>query len=167
MKAVDGILVVDKSGRPLVSSAGFPAPEGASVTDRDYFIAQADRDVGTFVGQILEPRVVRKVPFFGVSRRRPAPNGSQFAGVIMVAVVPQVFTDFYDELGRDNTESFSLARSDGAILARHPEPPGGVTHFGRSSGFMLNVTTNPEGGHRHEQQFGFDSFSAARKRTAS
>jgi two-component system NtrC family sensor kinase len=144
LKAVDGILVVDKSGRPLVSSAGFPAPEGASVTDRDYFIAQADRDVGTFVGQILEPRV-RKVPFFGVSRRRPAPNG-QFAGVIMIAVVPQVFTDFYNELGRDNTESFSLARSDGAILARHPEPPGGVTHFGRSSGFMLNVTTNPEGG---------------------
>jgi signal transduction histidine kinase/CheY-like chemotaxis protein len=114
------------------------------VADRDYFIAQADRDMGTYVGQILQPRV-RKVPFFGVSRRRPAPSG-QFAGVIMVAVVPQVFTDFYNELGRDNTASFSLARSDGAILARHPEAPGGVTHFGRNSGFMLNVTNNPEGG---------------------
>ncbi|HEX3162246.1 MAG TPA: ATP-binding protein [Pseudolabrys sp.] len=144
LKAVDGILVVDKSGHPLVSSAGFPIPEGADVADRDYFIAQADRDMGTYVGQILQPRI-RKVPFFGVSRRRPAPSG-QFAGVIMVAVVPQVFTDFYNELGRDSTASFSLARSDGAILARHPEPPGGVTHFGRNSGFVLNVTNNPEGG---------------------
>jgi two-component system, NtrC family, sensor kinase len=137
-------LVVDKNGNPLVSSAGFPIPEGADVADRDYFIAQAEHDMGTFVGQILQPRV-RKVPFFGVSRRRPA-SGGQFAGVIMVAVVPQVFSDFYNELGHDTTASFSLARSDGAILARHPEPPGGVTHFGRSSGFMLNVTNNPEGG---------------------
>ena len=144
LSSVDGILVIDKSGRPLVSSAGFPVPEGADVNDRDYFIAQAERDMGTFVGQILQPRV-RKVPFFGVSRRRPAPNG-QFAGVIMVAVVPQVFTEFYNELGRDSTASFSLARSDGAILARHPEPPGGVTRFARGSGFMLNVTNNPEGG---------------------
>jgi two-component system NtrC family sensor kinase len=144
LSSVDGILVIDKSGRPLVSSAGFPVPEAADVNDRDYFIAQAERDMGTFVGQILQPRV-RKVPFFGVSRRRPAPNG-QFAGVIMVAVVPQVFTEFYNELGRDSTASFSLARSDGAILARHPEPPGGVTRFARGSGFMLNVTNNPEGG---------------------
>ena len=144
LNSVDGILVVDKNGHPLVSSAGFPIPEGADVADRDYFIAQAEHDMGTFVGQILQPRV-RKVPFFGVSRRRPA-SGGQFAGVIMVAVVPQVFSDFYNELGHDTTASFSLARSDGAILARHPEPPGGVTHFGRSSGFMLNVTNNPEGG---------------------
>jgi signal transduction histidine kinase/CheY-like chemotaxis protein len=144
LSSVDGILVIDKSGRPLVSSAGFPVPEGANVSDRDYFIAQAERDMGTFVGQILQPRV-RKVPFFGVSRRRPDPNG-QFAGVIMVAVVPQVFTEFYNELGRDSTASFSLARSDGAILARHPDPPGGVTRFARTSGFMLNVTNHPEGG---------------------
>jgi two-component system, NtrC family, sensor kinase len=144
LNAVDGILVVDKSGHTLVSSAVFPIPSDAGVADRDYFLAQVDRDMGTFVGQILQPRV-RKEPFFGVSRRRPAPNG-EFAGVIMVSVVPKVFSDFYDELGRDTSASFSLARSDGAILARHPAPSGDVTHFGRNSGFMLNVGNNPEGG---------------------
>jgi len=144
LNAVDGILVVDKSGHTLVSSAVFPIPDDAGVADRDYFLAQVERDVGTYVGQILQPRV-RKDPFFGVSRRRPARNG-EFNGVIMVSVVPKVFSDFYNQLGRETTASFSLARSDGAILARHPSAPGGVTHFGRNSGFMLNVTTNPEGG---------------------
>ena len=144
LNAVDGILVVDKDGHALVSSAVFPVPSAAGVADRDYFLAQVERDAGTFVGQVLQPRV-RKVPFFAVSRRRAAPEG-KFTGVIMVAVVPQVFSDFYDKLGRESTASFSLARSDGVILARHPEPPGGVTHFGRNSGFMLNVTNDPEGG---------------------
>lgn len=144
LNAVDGILVVDKSGHTLVSSAVFPIPSDAGVADRDYFLAQVERDMGTYIGQILQPRV-RKEPFFGVSRRRPIHNG-EFNGVIMVSVVPKVFSDFYDQLGRDTTASFSLARADGAILARHPSPPGGVTHFGRNSGFMLNVTTKPEGG---------------------
>jgi two-component system NtrC family sensor kinase len=144
LNAVDGILVVDKSGHTLISSAVYPIPSDAGVADRDYFLAQVDRDMGTYVGQILQPRV-RKEPFFGVSRRRPARNG-EFNGVIMVSVVPKVFSDFYDKLGRDTAASFSLARSDGAILARHPDPPGGVSHFGRNSGFMLNVTSNPEGG---------------------
>ena len=144
LNAVDGILVADKSGHTLVSSAVYPIPNDAGVADRDYFLAQVDRDVGTYVGQILQPRV-RKEPFFGISRRRSTRNG-EFNGVIMVSVVPKVFSDFYDKLGRDTSASFSLARSDGAILARHPDPPGGVTHFGRNSGFMQNVTSNPEGG---------------------
>lgn len=144
LNAVDGILVVDKSGHTLVSSAVYPIPSEAGVADRDYFLAQVERDVGTYVGQILQPRV-RKDRFFGISRRRPARNG-EFNGVIMVSAVPKVFSDFYDKLGRDTSASFSLARSDGAILARHPDPPGGITHFGRNSGFMLNITNNPEGG---------------------
>jgi len=144
LNAVAGILVADKDGHPLVSSAVFPIPTGAGVADRDYFLAQIKGDAGTYVGEISQPRV-RKVPFFGVSRRRVAGNG-EFKGVVMVAVVPQVFSDFYDKLGGDSSASFSLARSDGAILARHPEASGGVTHFERNSGFMLNVTNSPEGG---------------------
>jgi two-component system, NtrC family, sensor kinase len=143
LNAVDGILVVDKNGHTLVSSAVSPIPSDAGVADRDYFLAQTERDAGTFVGAILMPRV-RKVPFFGVSRRRPVRNG-EFSGVIMVAVVPKVFSDFYRQLDADTTASFSLVRADGAILARHPVPPGGVTHFARNSGFTLSVNKNPEG----------------------
>ena len=144
LNAVDGILVVDKGGHTLVSSVFFPVPDNASVADRDYFLAQADRDAGTFVGAVLQARL-RKGPFFGVSRRRPA-RGGEFNGIVMVSVVPQVFTEFYQQLAADTSASFSLARADGSILARYPAPPQGTTHFGPNSGFMLNIAAQPEGG---------------------
>lgn len=144
LNAVDGILVIDKTGHTLVSSAVFPIPSDAAVADRDYFLAQVEHDAGTYVGEVLQPRV-RKEPFFGVSRRRPARNG-EFSGVIMVSVQPKAFTDFYERLGDGTAASFSLARSDGAILARYPAVQGGATHFGPNSGFMLNVVANPAGG---------------------
>jgi signal transduction histidine kinase len=63
----------------------------------------------------------------------------------MVAVEPKIFTDFYAQLARDSGAGFSLARSDGAILARYPTPPDGITQFGPESGFMLNVAGHPDG----------------------
>jgi two-component system NtrC family sensor kinase len=143
--AVDGILIVDRNGKTLVSSAIYPVPASVGVADRDYFLAQKDRDAGTYVGAILEPRV-RKEPFFGVSRRRPLRDG-QFDGIIMVSVTPKVFTEFYQQLAlQEEGASFSLAKSDGAILARYPAPPNGATRFSPASGFMLNVTSRPGGG---------------------
>ena len=143
LPSVDAILVVDKDGNTLVSSAIYPT--GRSVADRDYFLAQKARDAGTYVGAILQPRV-RQGAFFGVSRRRPPRNG-EFSGVVMVAVAPKVFSEFYAQLARDRHEvGFSLARADGAILARHPAPPHDMKKFPPNSGFMLNVARMPEGG---------------------
>ncbi len=142
--AVDAILIADKDGHTLVSSALSPVPPTAVVADRDYFRAQKDRDAGTFIGGVLQPRL-RKGEFFGVSRRRPSKNG-EFTGVIMVAVQPKVFTDFYAQLARDaGGGGFSLARADGAILARYPAAPEGVNRFGPESGFMRNVSKYPVG----------------------
>ena len=122
LATVEAILVADKNGHTLVSSAIFPVPNNFGVVDRDYFLAQREQDAGNYVGAILQPRL-RKVAFFGVSRRRPLRDG-QFNGIIMVSVVPMVFSEFYAQLAGDTTASFSLARKDGAILARHPMPPG-------------------------------------------
>ncbi|HEX9143302.1 MAG TPA: ATP-binding protein [Candidatus Binatia bacterium] len=144
LNVIDDILVADKSGHTLVSSVVFPISSDADVADRDYFLAQADRDMGTYVGGILQPRL-KKEPFFGVSRRRPARNG-EFTGVIMVSVMPKVFSDFYDQLAAGTTASFSLAKSDGSILACYPALPDGITRFGPNSDFMLSVTNHPEGG---------------------
>jgi signal transduction histidine kinase/CheY-like chemotaxis protein len=144
VNSVDAIVVADSKGRRLVSSAVFPVTADLGVEDRDYFLAHVDRDAGTFVGAVSQSRVTKEF-FFGVSRRRPLRDG-QFNGIIMVSVVPKVFSDFYDQLATDNSTSFSLAKSDGAILARRPSPPGDVTHFAPISGFMLNVTSHPEGG---------------------
>ncbi len=142
--SIDAILIVDKDGHTLVSSAIYPVPNDVGVADRDYFLAQKDKDAGTYVGAVLEPRV-RQGKFFGVSRRRPSRNG-EFTGIVMVAVEPKTFTDFYTQLAHDaGGGGFSLAKSDGVILARYPDPPNGITRFGPDSGFMLNVPRYPNG----------------------
>ncbi len=141
--AVDGILVIDRNGKTLASSAIYPIPPTVGVADRDYFLAQKDHDAGTYVGAVLHPRV-RNEDFFGVSRRRAGAAG-EFAGIIMVSVTPKVFTEFYRELAANDGGGFSLARSDGAILARYPPAPGGITRFGPQSGFVINVARFPEG----------------------
>ncbi len=141
--AVAAVLIVDKTGRALVSSAFLPVPAGASVADRDYFLAQKEHDAGTFIGAVLQPRL-RKGAFFGVSRRRAPVNG-EFSGIDMVAVEPKVFTDFYAQLAKDSGGGFSLVRGDGVILARYPPAPDGITHFGPNSGFMRNVASLPGG----------------------
>jgi two-component system NtrC family sensor kinase len=144
LATVDAIFIADRNGRALASSAIFPLPPDTSVADRDYFQAQAERNAGTYVGAVLQSRATKE-RFFGVSRRRPADDG-QFTGIIMISVVPKVFTEFYKQLAGDTSASFSLARSDGAILARYPAPPGDVTHFGPDSEFIRNIGRQPERG---------------------
>ncbi|MGB8106095.1 MAG: ATP-binding protein [Pseudolabrys sp.] len=144
LATVDAIFIADRNGRALVSSAIFPLPPDTSVADRDYFQAQAERNAGTYVGAVLQSRATKE-RFFGVSRRRPADDG-QFTGIIMISVVPKVFTEFYKQLAGDNSASFSLARKDGAILARYPAPPGDVTHYGPNSEFVRSIGSQPERG---------------------
>jgi len=143
---IDAVAVVGKDGRILVSSSVFPAVKtDIDFSDRDYFAAQVKRDAGTFIGGVLKPRL-RQELLFGVSRRRATANG-EFDGVVVVFVLPRVFSEFYNQLARGSAASFSLVKSDGTILARHPTPPGDITRFGPDSGFMRDVTRQPEGGY--------------------
>ncbi|MGZ5804153.1 MAG: ATP-binding protein [Xanthobacteraceae bacterium] len=142
--AVGGIVIVDKNGRPLVTSNTYPTPNDLVLSDRDFFRAQAERDAGIYVGAVANLRVTGS-PFFGVSRRRQSSSG-EFNGIVAVTVTPQTFTEFYQRLSGQSGTGYSLARVDGAILARYPSPPGGITRYPPGSGFMLNVSKNPNGG---------------------
>jgi signal transduction histidine kinase len=144
VKAIDAILVADRNGHTIVSSAVFPIPTSLDVADRDYFQAQVERDAGTYVSAASRSRV-RQKDFSGVSRRRSVRDG-QFNGIIMISITPKVFAEFYRQLAGDTAASFTLSKSDGAILARYPMPAGDVTHFRPDSGFMLSVVDHPEGG---------------------
>ena len=144
LSAVDGILIADKDGHTVASSAIYPVRADGGIGDRNYFIAQKERDAGTFISAVLKPRV-RTEPFFAVSRRRPLRDGA-FTGVVMVAVLPKEFSDFYSQLAGNTGASFSLIKADGAILARHPDPTGDITRFGPNSGFIRSVAAQPEGG---------------------
>jgi two-component system NtrC family sensor kinase len=145
LNTIDAIALVDRQGRALVSSSLYPVPADLKIDDRDYFKAQVEKDAGSYIGEVVKPRV-RPNTLFGVSRRRPSQNG-EFSGAAVVFVVPKAFSEFYARLAQTQPGiGFSLVRRDGAILARHPTPPGGFTRFPPNSGFLQTVAERPEGG---------------------
>ena len=82
--------IFDAQGRALVNSLVLPAPD-IDFSDRNYFKAHVERDIGIFIGEALKPRPpYQGAAFFGVSRRRQTDDGS-FAGVIQASVLPEYF----------------------------------------------------------------------------
>ena len=121
---VKSFWIFDRVGRALVNSLTYPAPS-VDFSDRDYFKAHVEHDVGTFIGTVLRPRAPYSgAPFFGISRRRISADGS-FTGIIQVSVLPEYFEGFYAKIGRPGSY-FSLIRADGLILARYPALDGEV-----------------------------------------
>ena len=119
---MESIWAFDRDGRPLVSSTIFPVPRNLNNSDRSYFAALKDADVGTFVGEVVRARV-GSLRFFVVSGRRDARQPGTFDGVIGVTVLPEHFVDFYGKLSRGD-DAFALLRTNGTFLARYPEAPG-------------------------------------------
>ena len=96
-----------------------PAP-GIDFSDRDYFKAHTASDIGTFIGEALQPRPpYQGAAFFGVSRRRPSEDGS-FSGVLQASLFPEYFDNYYARIGREPGSYFVLGRTDGTELARFP-----------------------------------------------
>src|ERR1043166_4157763 len=61
---IKSLWVFDADGHSLVNSLEYPAPY-QQFADRDYFKAHVERDIGTYVGQVLRPR-----PPYGRSEER-------------------------------------------------------------------------------------------------
>ena len=120
---VRAIFLIDRSGRPLVSSRLAQIPADFDSRERSFFAAQTAGDAGTYVSEILTPRLTGlNTPFFVLSRRRPSADGA-FNGVVAVAVLPQYFEEFYALIGRSPGSLYALLRADGRFLARYPERP--------------------------------------------
>lgn len=111
--------IFDAKGHALVNSLVVPAPE-IDFSDRDYFKAHVDRDIGTYIGEALKPRPpYQGAAFFGVSRRRTNEDGS-FGGAIQASVLPEYFENFYARIGSEPGSFFALGLTDGMVLARFP-----------------------------------------------
>jgi two-component system, NtrC family, sensor kinase len=120
MPQLQAIVLVGRDGHPMASSALGSVKTDVDFSDRDYFKAQLEKDVGTYVSSIRTPNLsVVGNDFFDLSRRLESPNGS-FRGVIAVAVRPKYFEDFYSLIGQTPGSFYALVRTDGAILARYP-----------------------------------------------
>jgi two-component system NtrC family sensor kinase len=121
MPQLHAILVVGRDGRPLLTSTLESLPNDLSLSERDYFKAQAARDIGTDVTDVRSPRIPGLAgEFFNLTHRRASPDGS-FNGVIVVAVLPRYFEDFYSLIGQGPGSFYAMVRADGSFLSRYPQ----------------------------------------------
>jgi len=132
------IWLIDADGGRRNSSVLFPAPPSSLVVDRDYFVALKQEDVGTFIGQAYTGRSQINRLFFNVARRRGSADG-RFDGVVVVSLSPEYFADFYRAALAGPDDAISLIRSDGAVLARGPEPLAQPFAFNLQSGIMRAI----------------------------
>jgi two-component system, NtrC family, sensor kinase len=130
------IWLFDLTGRPLVTSSVFPAPD-LDNSDRDYFVAQRDPQIGTFVGKILVPRI-GGAPFFSVSRKWHDSSGA-VAGISAVVVPPSAFEKFFATLSGGAAASHAIIREDGTILARYPGAVSPDIVLSENSGFRRAI----------------------------
>src|SRR3954470_12898642 len=139
---IKSLWIFDKAGHALVNSLAYPAPT-IDFSDRDYFRAHIERDIGIYIGEVLKPRPpYGGAPFFGVSRRRSSPDGA-FNGVIQASILPQYFSGFYEKISREPGSYASLIRDDGLILARYP--PSDITALFPNGDLLNAIRARPEG----------------------
>ena len=109
------LAVVDRDGNLAYSR--LPSAPGANFADRTYFKAQRDARADELV--VSEPVFGRVTGQFAIQLTRAlrGPRG-EFEGLIVVAIPPPALERFFSDidLGRDGV--ITLARADGAILAR-------------------------------------------------
>jgi two-component system, NtrC family, sensor kinase len=128
------IFLIDRDARPLLSSQFVQVPGDFGSRERSFFNVHIAGDVGTYVSEVVEPRLQAfGTPFFVLSRRRLSADGT-FNGVVAVAVVPQYFEEFYALIGRSSGSLYALIRADGKFLARYPEQPQRLRTLGPESG---------------------------------
>ena len=109
--------MIDGDGYPVVSGTVYPMPR-IDLSDRDYFRVHKNNEVaGLHISEVLDARAAN-LSFFAVSRKREI-NG-RFAGVTIVSIAPEYFSEYYARLPADQQDSASLLRADGVVLARYP-----------------------------------------------
>jgi len=114
------IVVTDRAGHVSAASTLLSDMSHASVADRPFFQSLAGGAEGTVVSPTMTPRWGGLTdPFFTLSRRRLSLDGA-FSGIISVAIQPRYFEEFYGLIGHSSGDLYSLVRSDGTFLARHP-----------------------------------------------
>jgi two-component system NtrC family sensor kinase len=136
--------IFDAKGHALANSLVVPAPE-IDFSDRDYFKAHVDREIGTYIGEALRPRPpYQGAAFFGVSRRRSNEDGS-FGGVIQASVLPEYFENFYARIGREPGSFFAFGLTDGMVLARFPASDRDI-RLDRNGPIGRKIAVDPDAG---------------------
>ena len=144
LREVQSIWIFDRNGRVLVTGAVLNPP-ALDFSDRDYFRAHINQDIGVYIGELLVARAGISNPFFSISRRRKTANG-RFDGVIHFSLESRDFSNFYQRISSTAYGSFfSLMREDGMLLARHPGPIEKPVRVAPEAPFYKQIRENPQG----------------------
>lgn len=132
-----GIALIDPNGMQRNSTRSFPLNNDFS--EREYFKALRDGYAGLYVGQAVTGKVSgqESIP---VARRR---DGDAFDGVIAVSIRAATLVAFFEKLKIDDQTIASVARADGAVLARWPPTPPAV--LGPETPFMRATARSNRG----------------------
>ena len=143
---VRSLLIVDNKGTIYANSDEFPARRLA-VLDREYFqFHQQSQSLGVRIGTPVQSRLDGHwlIP---LSKRFNKSNGS-FGGVVLAALEPDYFYQFYRSLDIDDATTIAIMRDDGTLLVRYPQKevlPGQTVdtdpifsglHFTQQNGFL-------------------------------
>jgi len=115
---IAAVSIYGRAGDLLASSRPGPLPP-ISIAERDDFVGIRDGRVIDHVSRVMTSKVTPETVFnMGLARRDA--DGA-FAGLVSVALRPEYFSSFYQELlGPASPMTMGLIRSDGAILAFYP-----------------------------------------------
>jgi signal transduction histidine kinase/CheY-like chemotaxis protein len=118
---INALWLFDEAGNGIASTRLYPVPASFSIADRDYYKAHQLPNSGLYVDKIVRGRASGDATF-SVSRRRKLADGSA-GSIILAAVYPKYFQDFYASVVPDLDATINLVRADGAILVRTPALP--------------------------------------------
>jgi diguanylate cyclase (GGDEF)-like protein/PAS domain S-box-containing protein len=114
------IALIDKHGRPVNASRGWPLTVPVTFSDRDYFIHTRDHpEAKLFVSNVIKNRVSQQPNIF-FAKRISGPEG-EFLGLVLAGVTPSYFQHIYQSLASPQKQSYALVRDDGLMLVRHPD----------------------------------------------
>ena len=155
LSEADVITLIDADGHVINNSRAFPS-RGLDLSDRDYFEhARSVFKTSLFVSKPLANRYTgRRAVVFG---RRLESAGGAFLGVAVVNVEIGYFHHVYEPISALTDRAFLLARSDGVVLVRHPEPRNGAAE--RLPPSSPRYRTVAEGGGYFRTLGSFDGFS--------
>ena len=138
---VVSIWITDASGHVRAGSQDWDP--NVSIAEREWFVAQRERDAGAYISAAFEGKATRAASF-AVSRRRSTQSG-QFDGIIHVALSPDYFRFFFQEAAPRGPSVAALVREDGAILSRFPTQPANA-RLSPDNPLMRAFRAEPAGG---------------------